>query len=214
LAKLVNGGTTLKVKEVIIMREIFSILLLSLVLISCNGGDGNNGKANASEPAPKTTVQAYDADGQYLGVLLAIDPIEVFIPSLGYAVRIGPQSGTIYRKGGGRYINYRWIDLHFLNPDCIGDRYVGNPNILVRDYDERYFVGVDGPYDNIEPCDGDIPQQSYINPDGICQASCLEDDLYDWNGSHSNPIFRAIEILEVDIPFTLPVAVPLSYVYE
>jgi hypothetical protein len=199
------------------MKKIFGLLLLSLIMISCNGGDGNNGKANASEPAPKTTVHAYDADGQYLGVLLSIDPIEVFIPSFGYAVRIGPQSGNIYRKGGGRYINYRWIDLHFLNPDCIGDRYVGNPNILVLDYDGRYFVGVDGPYDNIEPCDGDIPQQSYINPDGICQQSNCSPvgggpDY--WNGSRSNPIFRAIEILEEDIPFTLPVAVPLSYVYE
>ena len=54
---------------------LFFLAICLALILGCGGnGNGDDGKATAAELAPKTTVQVYDADGQYLGVLLSIDP--------------------------------------------------------------------------------------------------------------------------------------------
>jgi len=193
---------------------LFFLAICLALILGCGGnGNGDDGKALAAEPAPKTTVHAYDADGQYLGVLLSIDPTEIFIPSLGYAAKIGNHSGAIYFK---RDYQGNYFNLSFHSSDCTGDRFTVAANNIMRDGDDRYFVGVDGPYEFLGNCDGDLPKTSYLNYYGECLTpSCPP-------GSGVNPIYgyewelwyQAVEVLEVDIPFTQPVALPMSYVYE
>ena len=192
------------------MRELFTILLLSLVLISCNGGNGDDGKANAAET--KGVISVYDGDGQYLGILLSIDPDEIFIPSLSYSFRTASTLGDV----GDKDDYYAWSNLLFETPDCIGDRFVVRQSLIMKDHDGKYFVGVDGPYDIPDFCDGDIPKASNLEPDGSGGYLCHTIDCPggDFNLPDERKYYRAIEILEEDLPFTIPITAPFKYVYE
>ena len=244
------------------MREIFSILLISLVLISCNGGDGSNGKAEASNSSAK--INAYDANGQYLGIFLGNEDVsnvvdndlnsndnqqqqlqiggspqanittyaaspepvaEIFIPALGYVIRISQHTGDIVDR-----------DLRFESLDCTGPRYSASANRIYRDYDESYFVGIEGPVEIEYPEQPDcaenwIGNQTYPIAsrlslvDDELECTLVEDYMecplpeqgqFQIGGSpsayaHINPWYLTEEI---SISLVLPVALPLRYIYE
>jgi hypothetical protein len=191
----------------------FLAICLALVL-GCSGNGNGNGKANAAEPAPKTTVQAYDADGQYLGIFLGNEDVannegvanvvdnvdnnsnnaqqqfqiggspsatitihatssepvaEIFIPALGYIVRIGQHTGDVFDR-----------DLRFETLDCTGPRYSASANRIYRDYDERYFVGIEGPveieYPEQPDCDDGENQLNNLQKYPIASRLSLVDD--------------------------------------
>jgi len=195
-------------------RGILFFLAICLALtLGCSGnGNGDDGKAIAAAPAPKTTVYAYDADGQYLGVLLGIDPDEIFIPSLGYSFRTASTLGDV----GDKEDYYAWANLLFETPDCVGDRFVVRQSLIMKDYDGKYFVGVDGPYDIPDFCDGDIPKASNLESDGSGGYLCHTVDCPDgdFNLPDERKYYRATEILEEELPFTIPMTAPFKYIYE
>ena len=192
------------------MREKI-IFLISLVLISCNGGDGKNGKANASEEGAKT-IYVYDANGQQLGILLGNQvggspaatittlshtEVQVFIPSLGYIINLNQHTGQI-----------TGCQLYFEGIDCTGNRFTANANMICQDEDGRYFVGLYGPYETSEEYSALISGSEccYVESGGIggnIQCAYGQEVWY-----------LTEEILQKDIPFSLPVVLPLKYVYK
>ena len=149
--------------------------------------------------------------------------VEIFIPSLGYIVDINQHTGEII-KGS----------LWFESLDCTGVRYSLGANKIYQDQDNRYFVGLHGPFEveNPEPpldptiscypvgsaLDGNIGCHVYLdlNPNfipgdnyNVCQIG----------GGIAVPArpkmwYQTEEIFEQYIPFILPVALPMKYVYK
>lgn len=175
----------------------------------------NSNPALAAPPEGKgkkdqyNCVQVYDSSDprQYLGILLSMKDAphlaEIFIPSLNVAtVIVKPDSSE--PQGTGRLIR-KW-DIYFQSSDCdnsIDPAYfpggdATNRNMLYRqhrggDTPQRYFYGV-------EPEMMDVTVSSRWDGEGKCIPYPYVIDAY-----------QAIEVPKEDIPFTLPVTLPLQF---
>jgi hypothetical protein len=143
---------------------------------------------------PGAGVQVYDSSDppQYLGRLLGTTEatVEIFIERINKMafVYVGPKRESI----GG-------IDSHsfkFETDDCTGPIYVHDFQVIRYNFiDGKYYFGT-------------VPQivneKSYTSHSSVCYQRDTE-DLH---------MYLAAEILEKDIPFTLPVVLPLIYEYQ
>jgi len=186
-------------KGVIMKRIIFFIGLLML-LGACSGG-GSSSDATASPNGTANRIMVYDDNGQYLGVLLGVendqgppfDPsllaTQVFIPSLGMVA-------TIYRDSGQISPYYFWYD----DPNCTGEAYTMNPseNAIHRNeatglhYVRRRYGAIMSSVD----------YGSFLGYQGTC------------NPISAPQILDFYEVEEVQLPFTVPVAMPPRFEYE
>ena len=141
---------------------------------------------------PGAGIGVFDANGQYLGILVSDQGSEVlvFILNLKNITKILKSDGTIFR--GTRDVLYDYAN-------CTGNAYVQLPynnllNGLIHKFGERYYTG-------------GVPQQETVNViSRLVGNECkTEPDVLT-----ADPV---IEVLEEDIPFTLPIAIPLRYEY-
>jgi len=153
----------------------------------------------------KGGLHVYDADDQYLGILLSNigyrssyrGGTEIFIPSLRLAIEIQAEDGSGHIA--------RQNNVFFENPNCSGPAFLKEawPDVLYRfggtpeypEYPARYFVlrtSIGEPF----------PYRSELGQ--LCNTGSSDPPPFETGGP-------AIEILEADIPFNLPVALPLRY---
>jgi hypothetical protein len=120
---------------------------------------------------------------------------EIFIPSLSIATIISED----LTPDGTR--NFMSISIYFKNTGCSSDSYLertgtNRPNILYR-AGSRYFYA--------------LPPRIRSN---VTSSSQL---VANWNCGTSSSVNQyfspSTEVLEADIPFSLPIALPLRYEY-
>lgn len=153
-------------------------------------------------------IRVYDDNDQFLGILLGESfkhspAYIIFIPSLNVVTVILEETeagiADIIRSHGYVY---------FEDDHCSGPAYLGTfltaPNILYRfgsrDNSPKYFLG-------IAPWKKGFVISSKINFTGDCSHQVSS------KYRHSKHGYRAVEISKKGIPFTLPVALPLTYEY-
>ena len=154
-------------------------------------------------------ILVYDANDQFLGILLSADTqapggiynvAEIFIPSLRVATIISEDlipSGNPAGTGNGVIIS---ATTFFADSDCSGapllQRASNQSDILYRS-GTRYF------YATAPLLMNNVPYSSWLSPNGQCT-----------NGpGNISYVSAATEVLEAEIPFTLPIALPLRYEY-
>jgi len=142
-----------------------------------------------AEGALAGCIQVYDASGQYLGLLVERgkmqDEAVVFIPGINKFAAIQQTTGEIEST-----------NLTFETNGCIGTPYFAGGVDFIRQCNGKYYVG------GAEK--RNLPRVSTLIANGEClQWSSDFDKLAD--------MFAATEIPESDIPFSLPVALPLRY---
>jgi len=157
---------------------------------------------------PPGAMQVFDANGQFLGYLLSISsyteyenyqPLgtgykwDIYVPGLNKVVPIVQQSGQVATS---------FYDLLFYNNDCTGPMYSWNTSTVFQLTDggvNHYYCG-SGSSETMGY--GSALQSQEV--DGTCeQITSL------WR---QVPVFLAVEIPAANIPFTLPVALPMSLV--
>ena len=148
-------------------------------------------------------ILVYDDNDQFLGILLSADPVdggghyhvaEMFIPSLNVATIISEDETPV---GTGNIMS---TTFYFADIDCSGVPYLrrgrgARPDILYRT-GSRYF------YAPAPLIAGNVPYSS-TSTLGECTNSSATNQY----------VSAAIEVLEEDIPFTLPIVFPLRYEY-
>ena len=151
-------------------------------------------------------IKVYDANEQFLGILLDASfkrssAYVILLPSLNVATVILEDIET-----GIADIMLSHGNVYFEDRHCSGSAYLGtfgtSPNILYRfghrDASPRYFFG-------IGPREKGFAISSRINLKGECSR---------WVNSkfrHGERGYRALEISREEMPFALPVALPLRY---
>lgn len=137
-------------------------------------------------------IQVYDAAGQYLGVLVGRgrmqDDVTIFIPGLHKFTTIKQSTGEIESAS-----------LTFESPDCKGTPYLPGGVDTIFSSAGKYYVGGKQAFDISR-----VATQTYT-------GSCVN-----WSPQYDKlaDMFQAIEMPETEIPFTLPVTLPLHYEYE
>jgi hypothetical protein len=151
-------------------------------------------------------MKVYDAKGQFLGYLLDISSFtdygtlqpfgtgykwDIYVPSLGKIVPISQYSGQVTNS---------WYDLTWSRSNCTGTMYSWNTSTIFR----RNIAGVNHYY---RGAGSPVSEQYGIgllsqDIDGTCSQIT---DI--WT---SVQVFRGVEVLANTIPFTLPVALPMS----
>lgn len=128
-------------------------------------------------------VHVYDAEDQYLGLLLnaAGSIVTVFIPELNLITVIVRTSGKIARRV-----------LYSESTDCSNPHYTNCIDYVFRDYvDEKLYTGIHPPIE--------ITPRTVTSPAYGCHH--INDP--------TQMMFKAVEV-SIDIfPFTLPVSLPL-----
>ncbi len=155
---------------------------------------------------PPGAMQVFDANGQFLGYLLSISsytdyenyqPIgtgykwDIYVPGLNKVVPIVQQSGQVATS---------FYDLLFYNNDCTGPMYSWNTSTvfqLTNGGVNHYYCG-SGSSDTMGY--GSVLQSQYV-------AEACDQITTPWR---QVPVFLAVEIPAANIPFTLPVALPMS----
>lgn len=137
-------------------------------------------------------IHVYDSHGHYIGVLIGhqdtdITGMHIFIPKMEKAILLDKETGDIGRVPFLYYSSY----------DCSGPAYSDGPRDIVFK-----VPGVKG-YRFIESGN---PAQTYVgsfNYYGYCYST---GEIY--------ILAESQEILKAQIPFTLPVGLPLQYKYQ
>jgi hypothetical protein len=164
------------------------------------GPVGAQGQQGLSGPAG--AVDVYDANGQYLGFFLGhvftdmthSGYVGIFIPALNKSTLISKSDGSLFKA-----------DLNYCYPttDCSGDAYHCTGTSEIVDVllqgittGDKYQVLLSGMTRIVAASGraGDGTCTQYENPNG---------DL---------PAYQILEFQKEEIPFTLPVALPLRYV--
>ena len=185
--------------------------------IGATGATGPQGVAGPIGPAgatgatgPAGAMQVYDANGQYLGYLLSISsyteyqdyqPLgtgykwDIFVPGLNKIVPIVQESGQVANSV---------YDLLFTNTDCSGRMYSWNTSTVFQ----RIVNGVTHYYCGA----GTYGMEGYgsVVKSQDCDGTCVPISTR-WA---SVPLYWAIEINAANIPFTLPVALPMHIVAQ
>jgi hypothetical protein len=150
------------------------------------GPQGPTGPEGVPGP-PGGGVQVYDANGQYLGMsvgsALGGPGIAVFVPTFSRSVNLG-YTGEVM-----------WHDLWFETSDCSGTPYTDpfQTYQIFRNSGKTY-VGEEMTFVSI-----------YIRSASLSVVPC-----HTSTPSNASPVVRAIEIA---LPFSTPVAVPLKFRY-
>lgn len=190
---------------------VFSVVTITFILVSIpvdanKIADHEQLVASLEQPPQSFGIKVYDANEQFLGILLDGSfkhsaAYEIFIPSLNVVTVILQETGArvadIMRSFG---------NVYFEDNDCCGPAYLGTfstaPNILYRfgssGNSSRYFFGV-------APEEKGFYVSSKINFKGDCLHRVSSKQR------HSDRGYRAIEISKEEIPFNLPVPLPLRY---
>lgn len=141
-------------------------------------------------------INVYDDDDQYLGVLLGHEtdrihvppgrPItEIFVPELNYSTFIEGRTGNIAS-----------CLLVFESENCVGEKsYMFNSGIICREGSGAYVVGLDP----LAVATGFF--NSVLRENGGCSNQTQQGGTY----------FQSLHLSPEQLPFTLPVAVPLHY---
>ena len=149
-----------------------------------------------SEIQVNSGIHVYDATGQHLGISLGqkVDVhnpstrelTEIFIPSLNYSTYINNRTG---------YTTCAAV-ISFSTNDCTGPRFLYNSGVIYSsDSLGKFYVGT-----NVFQIE-EIIAGSYLD----CYGRCVTTN---WG---AGTYFQAVEIAEDDIPFNLPVSLPLRY---
>ncbi len=138
----------------------------------------------APKPQPKATgIHVYDANGQYLGILMNHG---------------GGGFIQIFAPSIGKFINamdYEVVTLHYETNDCTGP-----PLVQAGATDHIYYSGYFDKYYWLMPWE-ERTRHSYFT-----SGECFASDF----GYLYNP---TVEIAPEELPFTLPLALPLTYEY-
>ncbi len=150
--------------------------------------------AMAPKPQPKATgIHGYDANGQYLGILMTHGGpyfIQIFIPSIGKF--INAMKYQIYPD---------MSSIIYQTNDCTGPEFLISLSTTYPDH-VAYRSDIDKIY--IMMAREWITMNSYYNfESGECFV-----------GTNTNFYVPIIEIAPEELPFTLPLALPLRYEYE
>jgi len=137
-------------------------------------------------------VHVYDADGHYIGIVIGhqdtdIRGIHIFVPKMGKTILLDKETGDI---GHCPY-------LYYSSYDCTGPAYSDGPRDII------FKVPGVRAYRIVE---SGALTQTYIgsfNYYGYCYST---GEIY--------PLAESKEVLKAQIPFTLPVALPLQYKYQ
>jgi hypothetical protein len=153
----------------------------------------------------KGPVRVYDADGQYLGILLSLPTergrwvAEIFIPSLNVAAIISENSGS------GEIVSEGDVYFETINcPNNFGNFFLNDTPA------DKISTGIIYRFGNSPPryFYGSNPLKFSTN---VWSTLYSTGDCHNQSGRGSNEGYPATEILEADIPFNLPVALPLRY---
>lgn len=133
------------------------------------------------------SIQVYDANEQYLGILMY--PHMIFIPSLKKFISLGtnPHHGT----PGDIITDY----FYYETKDCSGDAYMPSEDWIQKGVDGKYFVS--------DQTRTEVTHWSCWSSD---EKICIE-----FSSPQTSSMVKAVEIPKEEIPFTLPVALPLRY---
>jgi len=161
-------------------------------------------------------IRAYDADGQFLGILMGhvayptsgdtnppkVSCAEIFIPALEKTIIIDKSTGDAYE-------NPHNFDLRYNDENCTGTAFTPAENGVVdaiQKRQERDCTGAFPLYYIVEAQTG-----SYVARSSM---SCVIDGCYDEpENTEGYKPYKVIEIPVGNIPFTLPVKLPLRYNY-
>jgi hypothetical protein len=147
------------------------------------------------QPAPANggSVKVYDANDQFLGILLNNGAsVEVFIPGLNLDTLIDTATGEIATG----YTTYE--NLHCTGEPMISIYSSGNRLWrMLTNSDEIYMAGTGIPVQK----EG---RSVFYGSSNTCQNSSWETTFFP----------ESISIPKEDIPFTLPVALPLKFRYQ
>jgi hypothetical protein len=137
----------------------------------------------------KADILVYDNDNQYLGILLELggENLDVFIPSLGASWKADYDEGDIEPCPGSAY---------FENSSCTGTPYENDRLPAIQDLSgsslAKFYVVDFNSKKTFVP-------GSYIDSNCDCQVN----SFYPWAEHY--------QLIEVQMPFTTPVALPLSF---
>jgi len=196
------------------MINLFFIISLSFFLTACGqseGGENSNGNNIVNNNTPATSaINVYDANNQYLGILLDIGGpngfaldyggsappsifMKVFSPTLGKIVLINLHATDTYIAG--EITNSR---IYYTGSECSGSAYLRGSFDALRCSQNKCFVS-----SNISPSSIPVLFNSRLSFEGCTNIAV--------SFSTDTDFFKATEIRESDIPFTLPVTFPLRY---
>lgn len=156
-------------------------------LILWNNAETNTFQAKDEEP------KVYDANGQFLGILPNTWDgfLSVFIPSLGKFIIISPENGDISPFYPAAY-------LYFDDDNCMGNAYVDiNMRYQVLKVGSKYIVAE-------EVASECMDIKSISTPDWGNGSQCL---------NRSSVCIPVLPYREIELPFTMPVALPLYFGY-
>lgn len=172
------------------------VLFVGFVLAFSGSDPGRNADlvyaASRAESGGGASIQVYDAAGQYLGVLVGRgkmqDDVMIFIPALHKFTTVKQSTGQIESTS-----------LTFESPDCQGTAYLPGGVDTIYNCAGKYYVGGTRAHNILRTA-----TQTY-------QGACVN-----WSPEYDKlaDMFQAKDLAETEIPFTLPVALPLRYEYE
>jgi len=138
-------------------------------------------------------IKVYDANGQYLGIVSSASSIcgviSVYVPSISCIITLNTATGEC---DSGR--------LHFQTDDCTGTPYVDACGFYrITKIGEKYYIG-----ERVTPIKTEM--HSELDREGNCRP-------YDEGNISPWYYVPAREISAEEIPFTLPVPLPLTFEY-
>jgi hypothetical protein len=157
------------------------ILLFCIPLYVYAGGNPHPDKTKSG-----SNVKVYDSDGQHLGILLgsgySIDNIDIYLPSIKKLIAMRTDDGDIAP-----------VIFFFESNDCSTQPYVGSSTqYRVQRHSGLYYTGA---------MNVPIKMRAYSYKRGEDESVCGFTDTY----------LYGIEAVEVILPFTVPVALPLFF---
>ncbi|GAH11261.1 unnamed protein product [marine sediment metagenome] len=137
----------------------------------------------------KADVLVYDNNNQYLGILIEMwgDEMDLFVPSLGGVLKFS------YDYSG-------WcgdeISVVFASDNCTGTPYERDPNPIILDFSP-------------------ISLEGFYKVDYNGKQTFTPGSYYDWNcdcqSDPGEPNAEYYPFVQVQMPFTTPVALPLRF---
>jgi hypothetical protein len=170
--------------------------------------------------APSKSLKAYDANDQELG--LAVDhtgnQTTIYSPTLQRSIYLSINNITSINNDLASNVS-----VYFQSPDCTGTAYA------LADRDTPYNISYtlpNGTTTYITPNDliAVGPQHFYVIPDSETATFMQPNSMQYWTGGNSVGCFtgpfnfqpepHAYALQQVNLPFTLPLALPLQFKYQ
>jgi len=191
------------------------------LMYACNGShtsDGANkppdenhwsGLTISGPQGPAGAVKVYDADSQLLGMLIGTgtysnnqQAFEILIPSLGRAILVDMVSGDCHK-------NSTQYGLFYESQDCTGAGYT-NAGFFHLILKSREACPGHPPFYVVEPNGIETTFYSSLECDGSC-TSIPEAYPESFPDGMTRSYYRVTTIPSEDIPFSIPVALPIRY---